>query len=127
MKAARLMSGRKIATFSRLLIKNWFPLVVVVDVVPLLVTDCVWVIEGGENCCVVVDIGILLPKLRRMFTPNSLMATRFTSANRTCSDICAVGAGGTSIKLVTFGAAFLTTSRILSATCSEEIRPDNIT
>ena len=41
------MSGRKIATFRRLLTVNWLPEVVVVVVLPLVATDCVALIPGG--------------------------------------------------------------------------------
>src|SRR3974377_1525199 len=116
MTTARLMSGAQISMFNKSVTRNCFPLVVVVLVLPLVLTLCVWVRVGGLNWPVEVDIGMLLPKFLRILTPSWLIAVLLTSANRTCSDIWAKGVGGTSIKLVTFGAAFLTTSRILSAT-----------
>src|SRR5690348_4130080 len=126
--APRLMSGRKMKMFSRSLSwKVFCPEVEVVVVEPLVEVVVKLPSDGGENSCVEVAIGIFEPKVRNRFTPYWLIACRLTSANLTCSEISSLGVAGTSRKLVTFGATFLTTSRILSATSVEETLPDNMT
>src|ERR1051326_8785362 len=75
------------------------------------------------NCCVDNDPIVLPAPVDNRLNPNCEIAERSTSAKRTCSRISPVCGGGTSIMLVTLGAAPLTTSKILSATTDDEILP----
>src|ERR1700730_16684722 len=82
---------------------------------------------GGDNYPVVIDPRFFAPGRLNILIPSCWRAVRSTSANFTSRRISPGGAVGTSIKLVTLGVAFFTTSRILSATADDEIRPESIT
>ena len=120
MVAAKSMSGRKMKRLSRLLKPMSEPVPLVPPVEGL--TSC-----GGENCCVEMMPMFFAPGRLKILMPSWVSSVRFTSANFTSSRISPVGVAGISIRLVTFGAAAFTTSRILSATAAEDTRPDRIT
>ena len=120
MVAAKSMSGRKMKRLSKLLKPISEPVPLEPPVEGL--TSC-----GGENCCVEMVPIFFAPGRLKILMPSWVSSVRFTSANLTSSRISPVGVAGTSIKLVTFGAAALTTSRILSATTAEDTRPERIT
>src|SRR6267378_5240607 len=111
------------------LLTVWVNVEVTGELPPALIGNVSLIVKGlvPPNCPVVIDPIVFPRPVDRMLNPSCVTADRSTSAKRTCSRISPVSGGGTSIMLVTLGAAPLTTSKILSATTEDEILPVMIT
>ena len=80
------------------------------------------------NCWVVVLPEVFRAPVLKRLIPYWLNADRLTSANTTSNRISPlVGGASTSIRLITLGVEAETTSKILSAIASEDIRPESNT